>query len=183
MKITYPHTIQNSLGEKLTFISVEHEPNGDKLLVENLVQPGSGPPMHTHLRQDESLTVVSGKMGYQVLGEEPQYAQPGDSITFSRGTPHRFWNAGDDPLICKGWVQPANTLAFFLTSIYAAQTKSGKDQPEAFDAAYLLTRYASEYDMPEIPAFVRKVVMPMTYQIGRFLGKYKHFADAPTPLK
>jgi quercetin dioxygenase-like cupin family protein len=183
MKITYPHTIQNPLGEKLTFLSVHSDPQGDKVLVENAVQPGSGPPMHTHFMQDESLTVVSGKMGYQVLGQEPQYAQPGESVTFSRGTPHKFWNAGEDALLCTGWIQPANTIVFFLTSIYAAQTKSGKDRPEAFDAAYLMTRYAGEYDMAEIPTFVKKVIMPITYTVGRILGKYEHFADAPAPLK
>ena len=183
MALIYPHIIQNPLGEKLTFLSVQPGPQGDKVLVENSVQPGSGPPMHTHFRQDESLTVVSGKMGYQVLGQEPQYAYPGDSMTFSRGKPHKFWNAGDEVLTCKGWIEPANTIVFFLSSIYAAQTKSGKGQPEPFDAAYLLTKYASEYDMPEIPAFVKKVIMPITYAVGRILGKYKHFADAPAPLK
>ena len=183
MNIVYPHTIQNCLGEKLTFVSVETGPDGDKVLVENQVHPHSGPPMHTHFMQDEELTVVSGKLAYQVLGQEPQLADVGDSVLFKRGIPHRFWNAGDDALICKGWIQPANSIVYYLSAIYAAQNKSGKAQPEAFDAAYLLTRYAREYDMAEIPVFVKKVIIPITYLIGRLLGKYKHFADAPTPLK
>jgi hypothetical protein len=49
-----------------------------------------------------------------------------------------------------------------------------------FDAAYLLRRYSSEYDMTEIPKFVKKVVIPITYFAGRILGKYKHFKDAPS---
>jgi quercetin dioxygenase-like cupin family protein len=183
MTINYPHTIENSAGEKLTFLRVQQEPDGDRVLVENYVQPGKGPLMHTHWLQDEELTVVKGRIGYQVLGGPKQYAGEGESVLFKRGVPHRFWNAGEDVLHCKGWVKPANTIVFFLTSIYAAQKKSGKDQPETFDGAYLITRYASEYDLPEIPNFVKKAIMPATYHIGKLLGKYKHFADAPEPVK
>jgi hypothetical protein len=83
----------------------------------------------------------------------------------------------------KGWIQPANTIVFFLSSIFAAQTKSGKGEPEAFDGAYLLTKYSSEYDMTEIPWFVKKVILPVTYLVGCVLRKYEHFKNAPAPLK
>jgi dihydrofolate reductase len=52
-----------------------------------------------------------------------------------------------------------------------------------FDAAYLITRYATEYDLPEIPQFVKKIIIPITYRIGKLLGKYKHFQHAPDPVK
>jgi hypothetical protein len=80
-------------------------------------------------------------------------------------------------------VKPANTIVFYLSSIYAAQNKSGTHRPETFDASYLLTRYASEYDMAELPWFVKKVIIPITYYIGRILGKYRHFKNAPAPVK
>jgi quercetin dioxygenase-like cupin family protein len=183
MKYQLPHTIQNSKGETLTFKSLVPEPDGDKLLVENFVAPKSGPPMHTHYLQDEALTVVKGRIGYQVQGEEPKYAGPGETVIFRRGTPHRFWNDGTEVLHCTGWVKPANTLVYFLSAIYAAQNKTKSARPEKFDSAYLLTRYASEYGMNEIPPFVRKVIIPVTYGIGKLLGKYKHFKDAPPPIK
>ncbi|GAJ17091.1 unnamed protein product, partial [marine sediment metagenome] len=49
-------------------------------------------------------------------------------------------------------------------------------------AAYLLTRYASEYKMDEIPAFVTKVIMPVVYRLGKLLNKYEHFKNAPEPI-
>ena len=183
MKIEYPHTIENCNGEKLIFKSVQKEPNGDKLIVENFVTPGSGPLMHTHFLQDESLTVVKGRLGYQLKGQPKQYAQPGETVLFKRGTPHRFWNDGQEVLQCDGWIQPANTIVFFLTSIYAAQNKARGAEPDKFDGAYLITRYSNEYDLPEIPKFVKKVIIPITYFIGKFLGKYKHFEGAPAPVK
>jgi quercetin dioxygenase-like cupin family protein len=183
MNYLLPHFIENCIGEKLIFKEVVQEPDGDKLLCENFVIPKSGPPMHTHFLQEEALTVVEGKIGYQVQGAQPQYAGVGETVVFKRGVPHRFWNAGDDILHCTGWVKPANTIVFYLTSVYAAQNKTGTARPETFDGAYLLKRYASEYDMAELPKFVKKVIIPVTYYMGRLLGKYKHFKNAPDPVK
>ena len=183
MNYQFPHTITNPIGETLIFKEVVQEPDGDKVLVENFVVPKSGPPMHTHFLQEEALTVVEGRIGYQVQGSSPKFAGVGETVVFKPGVPHRFWNDGEEILHCTGYVKPANTIVFYLSSIYAAQNKSGTGQPEKFDGAYLIKRYASEYDMPELPSFVKKVIIPITYYIGRLLGKYKHFKNAPEPVK
>jgi quercetin dioxygenase-like cupin family protein len=183
MHYKYPHTIENCTGEKIIFLGIEPSELGDKVLVEASCQPGSGPIMHTHFKQDEALTVVSGRMGYQVLGEAPGYAEVGQTVLFKRGVPHRFWAEGDQPLHIKGWVAPAHSVVFYLSALYAAQNKAGSGRPETFDGAYLLTRYASEYDVAIVPPFVKKVILPTTYYLGRLLGKYKHFQHAPEPLK
>ncbi len=183
MNYKYPYTIENCVGEKIIFQSVEASNGGDKVIIEAFCKPGAGPAMHTHFKQEEELTVISGKMGYQLFGQEPKFANTGETVLFNRGTPHKFWAEGQEELHCKGWIQPANTIVFFLSAVYAAQNKAGKSEPEAFDGAYLLTKYASEYDMPEIPSFVKKVIFPVTCFIGRLLGKYKHFEDAPSALK
>lgn len=47
----------------------------------------------------------------------------------------------------------------------------------------LMTRYSAEYDMSEIPWLVKKLVLPVTYFIGKLLGKYSHFKNAPEPVK
>jgi quercetin dioxygenase-like cupin family protein len=183
MNYQLPHTITNPTGETLVFKQVVQEPDGDKLLVENYVTPKSGPPMHTHFLQDEAITVVNGRIGYQVHGGEAQFAGVGETVLFKRGTPHRFWNAGEEILHCTGYVKPANTIVFYLSTVYAAQNKTGTERPEKFDGAYLLKRYATEYDMAELPNFVKKVIIPITYYLGRLLGKYKHFKNAPEPVR
>ena len=43
MKIALPHTIENCIGEKLTFLRSVPENDGETLYVENYVAPGAGP--------------------------------------------------------------------------------------------------------------------------------------------
>lgn len=182
MQFKHPHTIENGTGEKLIFKGIVKEPDGDRLEVENYVLPNAGPPMHVHFKQDEALTVVQGRMGTQVLGEEPKYLEAGESAIFNRGVPHKFWNAGTEPLICTGWVKPADNMEYFLTEIYKSMDANGGQRPGAFDAAWLLNRYGSEYDMLEIPAFVKKVIFPIALFFGKLTGKHRKFDGAPPPL-
>lgn len=122
-------------------------------------------------------------MGYQIEGEEVKLLEVGESIVFMRGQMHRFWNAGDEVLECKGWVKPANSFDYFITGIYNSMNKAGKAEGDPFDSAYLMTRYKTEYYLKDIPLFVKKVMFPIIVAIGRLLGKYKHFKNAPEPIK
>lgn len=178
LQFPLPHTIETKYGEKLIFLRLE----GQRVLGENFVQPNAGPPMHVHLKQEEGMTVISGKIGYQIQGQEPQYAGPGESVLFKKGVEHRFWNAGDDVLHCSAWVEPADNFVFYLTNVFDAINRGKNGRPEMFDGAYLVWRYRSEFTLSEIPGFVRNVVMPAIYVLGSLLGKYKKFKDAPKPV-
>ncbi|MFN8302095.1 MAG: cupin domain-containing protein [Saprospiraceae bacterium] len=178
MSFSLPHTIENKYGEKLTFLRME----GQRVFVEGFVAPQAGPAMHTHWRQDECLTVVSGKMAYQIAGQEPVHVEAGESILFKQGVPHRFWNAGDDTLHIAGWVDPAENFMFFLSALYDAFNAGENQRPELFAGAYLIRRYRGEYDLPEMPGFVKNVLMRVVYGIGSLLGKYRKFDNAPQPL-
>src|SRR4030095_15838752 len=98
-QFNYPHTIENGGGEKLTFVRRVNDGTGDYLEVENVVQPNAGPPMHVHFKQEESITVVKGKIGIQHLGGKEMFFGEGETVTFKPGEAHRFWNAGTEPLI------------------------------------------------------------------------------------
>jgi len=179
----YPHTIDNGLGERLTFLRRVTTPEGEILEVEGVVRPGMGPPMHVHYHQEEGLTVVQGRIGYQRKGEEPQFAEAGSTVVFRPGDVHRFWNAGDDDAKLTGYVKPPDSFEYFLDGIYAAQKKSGAPRPDMFDSAFLMRRYRSEFGMAEIPAFVQTFVFPIVVLIGGLAGKYRKFADAPPPAR
>ncbi len=181
-RYTYPHTIENGAGESLTFLRRVPGTNGDRLEVENVVKPGSGPPMHVHHYQEKALTVVQGRIGYQRPGESAQFAGPGGTATFRSGEAHRFWNAGEEDLRCTGYIEPADNIEYFLGAIYESQKRSGGQRPDPFDAAFLARRYRSEFRIVEIPAPVQRVVFPVQVAIGTLLGRYKKYADAPEPV-
>jgi len=178
----YPRTIESGGGESLTFTRRVTDASGDWLEVSNVVQPGAGPPMHVHHRQAEGLTVVSGRIGVQILGQAPTEHGPGETVEFAAGVAHRFWAAGTEPLVCTGWVRPAHNVEYFLTEIFRSTRENGGRRPRQFDAAYLTQRYAGEFDMVEIPAFVKRVVLPLIVRVGMLFGKHARFRDAPPPV-
>jgi len=179
---SYPYTIDNGHGESLTWLRVVREAGGDRIEAEGRAQPGAGPPMHVHYLQEEAVRVVSGKVGYQLLGGEEQFAGPGELVMWPPGTAHRWWNAGADELVTTGWCKPAGNIEFFLGAIFASVKETGQGRPSIFDAAYLTTRYRSEYAMLAIPIAVQRIVFPMVILIGRMLGKYTKYANAPAPI-
>ena len=70
MNNTYPYTIDNGHGERITFVGVTSGPRGEHVEVDGVAQPGAGPPMHVHYLQEESVRVTRGRLGYQLLGGE-----------------------------------------------------------------------------------------------------------------
>jgi hypothetical protein len=144
---------------------------------------GMSTPMHVHHHQEEALTIEQGRIAYQRPGEPPQFAEPGVTVVFKPGEAHRFWNPGEEDLRCTGYIQPADNLEYFLTAIYESQRQKGGSRPDPFEAAFLATRFRSEFGMAEIPALVQRLVFPVQAVVGRLLRKYRKYADAPQPVE
>lgn len=98
------------------------------------------------------------------------------------GTPHKWWNLGTNELHMTGWCSPPDNVEFFLRTLFESTKANGGLQPGLFDAAFLATRYRTEFALLEIPAVVRRVVIPAIYALGSVLGKYSKFKDAPAPV-
>ena len=108
------------------------------------------------------MTVVSGKIGYELLGEEKKYAGVGETVLFKAGVPHKFWNAGTDLLRCIAFISPPDHAVQFLTALFKSSNENG-GRPSIYDTAFLLTRYKSEFAMLEIPPFVQKRIFPLRF--------------------
>ena len=122
MTVAFPHTIENGAGETLTFLRVVPTDRGDRLEVESRALAGAGPPMHVHHLQEEAMTVLSGKIGYQLPGGPPQYAEAGESVVFAPGVAHRWWNAGTTELHATGQTIVLVTHDEQLAQAYATRT-------------------------------------------------------------
>jgi quercetin dioxygenase-like cupin family protein len=180
--MAYPYTIENGAGERLTFLRVVRDGETERVEAEGFATPGAGPPMHVHRLQEEAIEVVSGKLGYQVVGGAPQYAGPGERVAFAPGVGHKWWNAGSDELHTTGWAKPPFNIEFFLGAIFDATRRGGGTRPGIFDAVYLTTRYRSEFELLEIPGPVKRILFPIVYALGYVLGKHARYKDAPPPI-
>ena len=70
-----------------------------------------------------------------------------------------------------------------VENILYASTKRNGGRPSLFVAAFLMGRYRSEFGMLEIPMAVQRFLFPVLVTIGRRLGKYRRYADAPEPVR
>lgn len=177
----FPIRIENGHGETLIFERLVPTADGGRLEGRNEVEPGAGPPMHVHFKQEEGLTVVAGRLGYPIEGEPPRYAGAGETVVFAAGVAHRFWADGDEPLRCAAYIQPAGNLVYFLSEVFRSTHENG-GRPDLFVAAYLLHKYRSEYAMAAIPGLVTHAVFPALRLVGGLTGRFRELERGPAPL-
>ena len=103
-------TIENPVtGERVVFHKTSADTNGEAVVIECFVKPhGFVAAAHVHPKQEERFQVLQGTVGFRTpLGEH--IAGPGERVTVPAGTPHKFWNAGDNEahFVCE--VRPVRT--------------------------------------------------------------------------
>lgn len=79
---------------------------------ESITEPGMGPPMHRHSREDESFYVLEGEHEFSVDGQRLN-AGPGAFVYAPRGTTHTFRNLSSKTGRMLVAVQPAGLEKFF----------------------------------------------------------------------
>ncbi|WFU50276.1 cupin domain-containing protein [Sinorhizobium terangae] len=81
-------------------------------MLEAIVPPGEGPPLHVHEREDEFFRVLSGCFGFWCAGDYVELAE-GGCIALPRGVPHRFRNIGETEGCLMVVVTPGGFENFF----------------------------------------------------------------------
>lgn len=93
---------------------------------------GSPPPRHLHPRHDEHFEIRSGTLTVD-LGDGVVEYGAGQSFDVRRGTPHRMWNANDQPVQLRWRNTPAlRCESYFrgLTELYETAARRGRDSPD-----------------------------------------------------
>ena len=85
--------------------------------------------------------------------------------------------------MCTGHIAPADNIEYFLGAIFESRKQNGGSGPHALEAAFLARRYRSEFALTAVPAGVQHVVFPVLIAVGRLLGRYAKYADAPEPVR
>jgi quercetin dioxygenase-like cupin family protein len=85
--------VENPVGGHVLFKVRGEQTSGRVTAFETSVAPGSGPPLHVHANEDETLYVIEGEVRFKV-GERLHNAAPGAFVFIPRGIPHAFANVG-----------------------------------------------------------------------------------------
>jgi quercetin dioxygenase-like cupin family protein len=105
-------TIEGPVGGPLTFKARGEQTNGTFTALENVIPPGQGPPLHTHVNEDEAWYMLEGELRFELDGE--LRAPPRGSFVFvPRGAPHCFQNTADTPARILVMFIPSGMEQFF----------------------------------------------------------------------
>ncbi len=121
--------------------------DGDYAIMEDHTPPQQGPPLHRHLREDESFYVIEGQYLFEVDGEQI-HAGPGSAVYAPQGTAHRFQNTGLTPGKLLVIVQPAGLDSFFVD--IDAATK-GAREPDLDVVVPIFEKHGLELLGPPLP--------------------------------
>lgn len=167
-------TIENPVtGERVLFRRTAAETDGELVEIETTVQPGGFvAARHVHPRQEERFHVLRGTVAFQA-GPETVELGPGDRITVPAGTPHRFWNAGEDEATFACEVRPALHFEALLADMFAL-ARDGKTNrrgmPNPVRLAVIARAYFDTVRLPFPPAPVQRLTLAVAAPIGRLAG-------------
>jgi quercetin dioxygenase-like cupin family protein len=88
-------TLVNPVGGHVIFKARGHETGGTLTVLETVVTPGDGPPLHVHVKADEAVYLLEGEIDFRV-GDDVYENRPGSFVFIPRGTPHTFQNVGSN---------------------------------------------------------------------------------------
>ena len=167
-------TIHNPVtGERITFHATSADTNGESVVIECTVQPdGFVAAAHVHPFQSERFAVIDGTFGLK-SGKEKLTLGRGEIAVVEPGTPHRFWNAGEDEVrfVCE--VRPALQFESLLETMFvlAEDGKTNrKGMPNPLRLAVIARAHFDTVRLPQPPAWLQKAGLALGAPLGRTLG-------------
>ena len=121
---------------------------------------------------EERFEIVAGTLGLRVGGEEI-VALPGGTLTIPAGSPHRFWNAGDDEVRFRCEVRPALQFEQLLETMFALAVDgktNKKGMPNLLHLAVIAGAHFDVVRLPFPPASVQRLGLVLGAAVGRLVG-------------
>ena len=169
-----PRTVFNPVtGERFVATVPGADAGGAYTEARLQLPPGGRPPgIHRHARQDEHLTVVTGRIRASVGGDEREFG-PGESVLLPKGVWHDFWVLGDEPAEVIGRATPALGIELLIGTL-AGLARDGRTdrrgRPRPLQGAVIGEFYAEVAQFRTPPPAVQRAVLPVLAAIGRARG-------------
>jgi hypothetical protein len=126
-------------------------------------------------------SVNNGRLALR-LGDRELIAGRGDVATVEPGTPHRFWNAGQDEarFLCE--IRPALDFESLIETMFtlAAEGKTNrKGMPNPLRLAVIARSHFDTVRLPFPPAALQRAALAIGAPLGRMLGYQATAIGAP----
>lgn len=161
-------------GEKITFLETSEETEGEYATAELRVRPhGFVAAPHIHPIAEESFEIRSGTFTFVVDGEERQ-VRAGEGATVPVGTPHAWWNSGEDEGVAIVEFRPAlKTEEFFESFFGLAQDGKVSQKTGLPNALWLAAIFRSYRDFGYIaraPLLVQRAIFTPLGALAWLIG-------------
>jgi quercetin dioxygenase-like cupin family protein len=160
-------------GERAVFLDTAADTNGELVRMEFFVRPGGFVAAeHVHPKQEERFEVREGTVRFRIGGEEREI-RAGENAVVPPGTPHVWWNAGDDELRMIVEVRPALRFEPFLETWFAlgkAGKTNAKGMPNPLQLFVVMSEYRDEIRGARPPFALQRIAFALVVPIGRALG-------------
>lgn len=100
------------LGDLYTFKVTGNQTHGALTIIEQVIQPHSGPPPHIHQREDEAFYVLEGRFSF-LSGDKQNVFEKGSFVYVPKGTLHTFKNIDEQQGRLMVIITPAGLEEFF----------------------------------------------------------------------
>jgi quercetin dioxygenase-like cupin family protein len=160
-------------GERAVVRLGTEESGGSRLVADLYVRPGGAVVTeHVHPSIEEWFTVVSGRVGFRLDGQE-SIAEPGERLYVAPGVAHDWWNAGEEEAHVVVDIQPGARFEEGVVNMFGL-ARDGKTNDKGMPNLLQLAVFAREFEdvmyLSRPPRIVQKLLFGALAPVARLLG-------------
>ena len=111
--------VNPATGERIVVYAGSQDTQNQVSIIDlSLAPSGAVTAEHLHPEIEEAFTVLGGRVGIRIAGEE-QIAAIGERVVALPGTPHYWWNAGDEAARILIEVRPPSRFEAMIDAVFA----------------------------------------------------------------
>ena len=107
------HQVLDIFGDQVRIKVRSADTSGSFALITSHTPPNGGPPLHTHISDDEAFYVLSGTFVFE-LDDQQVHAVAGDTVFIPAGVKHLYQNTGTETGELLLVVMPGGLDDFFV---------------------------------------------------------------------
>jgi mannose-6-phosphate isomerase-like protein (cupin superfamily) len=165
--------IENPVTGERAIVRRAPGPDRSPLVADLYARPGAAVVgEHVHPHSTEAFTVVRGTLGLRLGGVESR-AEAGSRIVVPAGTPHDWWNVGDETAWVIVEVDPGGRFEAMIRNLFGLARDGrtdGTGRPGLLQAALLAREFDDTIRFTSPPRVVQRTVFAALAPLARLRG-------------